>query len=234
MKIVCVYKTGGDYSIEYVVRLRDAVNRHTSKAHDFLCLTDDSRVAMACDTIPLKHDWWGWWSKIELFRDELPAGQYLYFDLDTIIVDEIDELIEQAALVNFAMLRGFNPSLGGDHPASGIMMGDFQSQFAIYERFVEDPIGWINQMQKNRPNAGMQGDQGYILEQVGWDVPKIQDFVPEDYIVGKRHTLGPHSLRKNGTHGNVIPAAAHVVAWSGNPRLHTIKTGPIAEQWRQI
>ncbi|NIV94692.1 hypothetical protein GWN42_18365, partial [candidate division KSB1 bacterium] len=41
-----------------------------------------------------EHEWQGWWAKMELFRPDLPVdGRILYFDLDMIIVDNIEPLI---------------------------------------------------------------------------------------------------------------------------------------------
>jgi len=222
LTVVCVYKTDGDYDPEYVRNLQAGVGKHLTLPHRFVCLTDDLGVDF-CECIPLKHGWPGWWSKIELFRPDLSLVNALYFDLDTVILGNIDQLAWLAFEFEFAALRGFNQrySPGGKKElnlASGVMVGDFSGQSGIYEVFAADPRKYMT-----RSEAGWRhGDQGFIASVIGLDVPRLQDYLPENYIVGKKIT------RK----GRLIPSEARVLAWSGKPRLHEIQEGSIIENWR--
>jgi hypothetical protein len=222
MKVICVYKTGGDYSYEYVHRLHCVTEDNLTIPHDFLCLTDDPRVTGE-PIIRLKHDWPGWWSKIELFRPDLPDDDYLYLDLDTLILKNIDRLAEAATKVDFAMLRAFRSHHGTERPISGIMMGRFRNHARIYETFVTNPDAWIRDTAVHGRGPGMKGDQGFIGKMMTWNVPKIQDLVPEGYVIHKFHW---NELGK-------IPENAHVLEWSGKPRLHVV-LGEIGEIWRGI
>lgn len=212
MRIVCVLKTGGDYDAEYVARLRQAVGRHTTIEHDFLCLTDDPAVRGLCSTLPLKHGWPGWWSKIELFRPGLFPGPSLYLDLDTLILGNIDELLKVAERFPFIALRGFNHRFRGPHRmnfASGIMAGDFAAHSQVYGEFVKDPVGNMALVREN----WRHGDQGFIASVLDVnEIPRLQDQLPRHYIVGKRLTRG----------GANIPPEARVLAWSGKPRLRDL------------
>lgn len=93
--IATVLRSGGDFTVEYVERLRDSV-----REYDFVCLSD---VPVPCERIPLDTGLRGWWAKLELFR--LP-GPIVYFDLDTIITGDIKELVEYPH--KFTVLRDFN------------------------------------------------------------------------------------------------------------------------------
>lgn len=39
----------------------------------------------------------GWWPKMELFRPKLPGGRNVYFDLDTLIVGDVQEIVDYPA-----------------------------------------------------------------------------------------------------------------------------------------
>ena len=43
------------------------------------------------ETIPLQHDWPGWFAKFELFRPDI-EGDLLYFDIDTVITGDLKQL----------------------------------------------------------------------------------------------------------------------------------------------
>jgi hypothetical protein len=156
-----------------------------------------------------------------LFRPDLPDDDYLYFDLDTLILKNIDGLAEVAQQTDFAMLRAFRRHHGYERPISGIMLGKLPRHASLYKIFAEDPQRWMYYTQRTGRGPGMKGDQGFIGERMTWDVTKIQDLVPEGYIIHKFHW---NELGK-------IPENAHVLAWSGKPRLHNVE-GEIGEIWR--
>jgi hypothetical protein len=213
MRVVCVLKTGGDYDAEYVARLQASVAANSSAPLSFLCLTDDHQVSSFCSTIPLKHGWPSWWSKIELFRPGLLPGPSLYLDLDTLILGNIDELVQVASRAPFTALRGFNHRLRDPRKhqnfASGIMAGHFEVMSRVYEEFIKDPLG---NMATRRENW-RHGDQGFIASVIDVDViPRLQDLLPTNYIVGKRITAN----------GKRIPYQSRVLAWSGQPRIRDL------------
>jgi hypothetical protein len=90
VKVLCV-KWGDKYSADYVLKLRNMVQRHLTLEHEFVCITDSPVKGVNC--IPFVSDLPGWWSKIELFVPDRFPGQNLYLDLDVIITANINDLV---------------------------------------------------------------------------------------------------------------------------------------------
>ena len=96
MKNVVCIKWGEKYSAEYVNRLYGMVQRQLSLPHRFVCLTEDSTgIDSVIETLPLirtdlKHSY----TKLQLFLNPLHdiQGQILFLDLDTVILNSIDDL----------------------------------------------------------------------------------------------------------------------------------------------
>jgi hypothetical protein len=199
---------------------------------EFVCLTDDLSLQQRdYQVIPIIHGWPRWWSKIELFRPGVfkENERVLYFDLDTLFMQEFSQLIQAAHQEDFMMLRGFNLQAlrQGDVAASGIMAwraGCLQSRL-IYDTFITDPTGIIERTEKKNGKPGGQGgDQGFIGELLGWqNIPKLQNYLPHNYIIGKR-------MAKR--YKVVIPDC-HVIAWSGNYTFVDMKQNPIDYKWME-
>jgi|ETNvirnome_6_100_1030635.scaffolds.fasta_scaffold12562_4 hypothetical protein len=103
LKVVTVLRTehkahGTSWKPEHAYKIQDMCNKYISD-HTFYCLTNETDLN--CNMIPLEHDWYGWWSKMELYK--IP-GPVLYFDLDTIILDNIDNIIQEIKDCNFTTL----------------------------------------------------------------------------------------------------------------------------------
>ncbi len=142
LTVACVLKSGGDYDWEYVWRLYKGVRKYLTIPYKFVCLTDVfvgydylvlGKIARGkIKIISLNDNLKGWWSKIELFKLK---GEVLYFDLDTIILKNLDLFVETfrtANLIssnrdNIYMLEAFRTVGEGNDWTSGIMMwdGDF-------------------------------------------------------------------------------------------------------------
>lgn len=167
LTVACVLRSGGDYGVDYVEKLRDGVARHLSLEHHFVCLSD---VEVPCDRVPMLRAWSGWWSKLELF--EWFTGPTLYFDLDTVIVGSIDDIADYPH--EFSMLSDFGrPS----SCASGVMAwcGDY-SHIALEfteERAADylEPTRW--------------GDQAWISETVGVEPDRLQELFPRQIVSRK-------------------------------------------------
>lgn len=94
--IWCV-KVGDKYRSEHVDNLHRMVDKNLSRPYRFNCLTQS------------KFD--GWWAKIDLLLKDGPA---IYFDLDVVIVDEIDSLARMAETNTFSMAKNWaNSGHGG-------------------------------------------------------------------------------------------------------------------------
>lgn len=193
LTVACVLRSGGVYGPEYVSRLHDGVKAHLSREHRFCCLTDQQEWFRGIEAVPLKHDWPGWWSKIELFRSDLLSGRVLYFDLDTVIRGSFAPLTAYRG--PFAMLTDFyKPS----RPASGVMAWKAGVGDGIYHRFVQE---------KDEIMARYRGlgDQGWISEVMG-PVDRIQDFFP-----------GVRSYKVDG-----LEEPTSVLCFHGEPKPHEL------------
>lgn len=156
LAVACVLRSGGDYDIDYIDRLQHDLKRHTPDA-ELICLSD---VPVPCARIPLKHDWPGWWAKIELFR--AIEGPVLYIDLDTLVMGDVSPLMDYehtfTALPNYLNRVGFG---------SGVMAwgGDLSR---LYETFREKPEAWMHACKTRQ----CWGDQGFIARHITaecWD-----------------------------------------------------------------
>ena len=91
------------------------VARNLSLPHRFVCL---SNVDVPCERIPLKHDWPGWWSCIELFRPDLPVeGRLLHIELDTLIMGSLGPIARYPAEFVVAGCEDYYPTKRPDPEA---------------------------------------------------------------------------------------------------------------------
>lgn len=100
MRVITVLRSGGDYKPSHVHALQKQV-AHWAPLATFECLSDVEIPGVK--TTPLVHGWPGWWSKMELFRPEL-RGDFLFMDLDTVIVGPLDDFDSVSSLT---ILRDF-------------------------------------------------------------------------------------------------------------------------------
>src|SRR5262245_61127515 len=124
LTVACVLRSGGEYKPAHVVRLRDGVRAHLRMKHRFLCLTD---LYVPCEMVPLRNNCSACWAKIEPFHRDMPRP-VLYFDLDTIIVDQLDGL---ALEHRFTVLQNF---WAADRIGSGMMAWDCDLS-SIYDAY---------------------------------------------------------------------------------------------------
>lgn len=107
LNIICVLWVGNfrgrDYNIDDVLRLKRMVLHNLKhRPFKFICLTNMSLNELdkqgdknqeGIQWISLKYDLPGWWSKLEVFRDDLGIeDKCMFLDLDTIITGSLDEI----------------------------------------------------------------------------------------------------------------------------------------------
>jgi hypothetical protein len=73
------------------------LSKHVTIDYEFLCLTN---IELNCKTIPLEYNHWGWWNKLQLYK--IP-GPVFYMDIDTIITDNIDDILNELSGREFSM-----------------------------------------------------------------------------------------------------------------------------------
>lgn len=157
------------YEPEHVYALQKQIEQCYKKPHRFICLTDFDNLK--CDSIKLKYNLPGWWSKMELFQPDLvsknPEDVFIYFDLDTCLVSDITELIDyphtMSALAEVSA-SGLVPGRFG----SGVMAwrGDWSH---VYHEFMKDTFGNIQKYK-------VGGDQ-HVLHEACPDFKPIQHII---------------------------------------------------------
>lgn len=104
IRIACVLKSGGRYTKEHVQILHDSLKRNISKPFEFAVFTDTPIDGINNEALKLSIP--GWWSKVEIFRS---AGPCLYIDLDTVIISNLDSLIDRVSRMPFGEIRMLTP-----------------------------------------------------------------------------------------------------------------------------
>lgn len=192
----------------WITKLQRMVDDNLLMPHKFVCL---SNVEVPCERIPLKHNWRGWWSKIEIFRPGLFEDEILYIDLDTVILDSIGDMFYHGK--DFVGLRPFNPinAVRQNYFASGMMSwkndSEYQMSF-IYECFDYE-----------KHTRMFPGDQDYISARL--QSHDVHNTAYWQDIVG-----GIYSYKRHIKNGKVCPDKARVVCFHGEPRPHMLN-----EEW---
>lgn len=193
MRIVTVLRSGGEYTPEHVARLKAQCDEWAAGI-PFCCLAD---TAVPCKRIPLRQDWPGYWSKLELFR--LP-GPILYLDLDSTICGSFGRLILQAKQAPFTIMRDvYTP-----HNMQSSVMAWSGSMWWLYAAFREDPDGLMH-----NPNLSHHSDQGIIQDEC-----RKRGFVPEYW----QDVLPGALVSYKKDCGDGVPVDARVVVFHGPPR----------------
>lgn len=227
VNVVCV-NWGDKYSPEYVTRLHQMVKKNTTHDFQMFCLTDNPDMYPDEITrIKLKPGFEGWWNKMQLFRDDvLPAGQYLYFDLDVVIVDNIDCLFE---FEGFGITRDFiNPEkglLGGKEYNSSIMR--FTQNNALWKHFKNNQSRWKAEQQR----ISFFGDQNVIsdfLNKTGFDNP-FPDYWIWSFKIGTLRGRRPVDHSK--FFGADIPNGGKVCVFHGEPNPDQVDIGWVNDNW---
>lgn len=203
LTVACVLKHGPEYGPEHVAALAAGVRRHLAIPHRIVCLTDmpGSVERIGVEPVLLEHGWPGWWSKIELFRPGLFKGPVLYADLDTVIVSNIDDMVEGH---RFTVLRSFWVRPGHPRIGSGLMAWN-EDLSRLYRRFAEKPET-VMAVSKTTENWG---DQGFIQGFSPVRMERWQDKFPGRVISYK---LGV--MKNDGR----VTVGTSIVCYHGKPR----------------
>jgi hypothetical protein len=232
LNVICL-KHGTKYSADYVNKLYHMVQRHLTVPHRFMCFTDDAEhIESNIETQALPQvqaSLSGWWWKPYLFNSSLfPAGDVnLFFDLDTVIVNNIDKLVtylpgEFVGLRNVS--RVFRPGL--KKLGSAVMRWSAEKHHQIWADLLAQPT-----LMTQYP-----GDQDWIWARASEHIK----FYPDPWIrsykweIRSRKELEGHG--KNCVFGTIknpeIPLETAVLAFHGNPQIHSVQDPVIIQNWR--
>jgi hypothetical protein len=216
INIALVLKNGGGtYDYRYINAIAKNVREKVTIPYNLVVLTDDDNgfdQTVINEVIPLKHNFSGWWSKIELFRPNIFSGQVFYMDLDTVIVDNIDDIIS----VN-TIFSGIRDLYHHNFMNTGLMSWDSRYNEQIYENFVKQSYSIMK--------TYTEGDAKWIRNNV-YNYDYLTDFFPNKIVSFKASCY-------NKITGNIsIPLNASIICFHGLPRPHTITHPSITKHWK--
>ena len=155
---IMTMKWGKAYSSQEVNILFRAVAAHTSSRFDFVCLTDnpvglDSRIktreipVSGLDGLP--DDWMnrgGVWPKVCLYHPDLKREfrQILFIDIDTLIVGNIDPLLDdpgdELVMMNSGKAWKRWDDRQAPEPVSGMLSFRPKFHVDVFEQFAASPL----------------------------------------------------------------------------------------------
>lgn len=143
-RVLTVLRSGGDFWPEHVYAMQRQIARWAPDAR-FACLTDFHIPGVEC--LSLRHNWPGWWSKIEMFR----FGGFLYTDLDNIVLGPIDDLFTGR----------YTTQRGGWNALAYVPVGMYE----LYYDFRHAPGEYMALHEADVPGKPY-GDAGYIASKL--------------------------------------------------------------------
>lgn len=206
LTVVCVYSPGAGFTDEYVTRLKSAVEKNCSVPHRFVCITNSNLANV--ETIKRATAWRNWWIKLELFRPGLFKGPVVYFDLDTLILNDITDILTYPH--DFSCPTNWK---GGEtHISSAIMAWDGREDLShIYGGFHTSMIIEYEQQWTR------WGDQGFIQDTLSRPFTSLQRLFPGRIVHYKSHCIGTTK-----EFPGKAPKGASIVCFSGTPRPHEL------------
>ena len=224
---VCV-NWGTKYSPAYVDRLYHMIKKNTSRDFKMYCLTEElDKYQSPIIPIKLEPGFDGWWNKMQLFKPGcLPDGEYLYFDLDVVIVDNIDCFFN---FDGFGITRDFiNPDqglMGGKEFNSSIMR--FTQNCTLWDYFLSNQLHW-SKAQKQVPFFGDQNVISSFLNNTGFSSPFPDEWVWSFKIGSIR---GRRPLDLSQFFGAKIPVGGKVCVFHGKPNPEDVNLDWVREHW---
>ena len=108
--MITVYSvcTWNKYHPGYVYALRDMVAKYLTIPHEFKCITNLHLPGIHCLKPPVPY--FSWWSKIGLFYPGIATGPSIYFDLDVVIVGNINYIVGWAENAEFSAAENWAES----------------------------------------------------------------------------------------------------------------------------
>lgn len=233
--IDCACVIHGDaYSWDYVDRLYSMLCRNLSRPVRLHVYTEKDRV------VPLpyiKHELedWGlvgpkraWWYKIQLFNPNLYSGPLLYFDLDVVIVRNID-WIWNLSLHQFWTVRDFKYLWRPHHFSinSSIMWFDTAKFKNIWQTFKRQTV--------HANTLKYRGDQDYLSDMIPestrrfFDTNQVKSWRWECFDGGYNFEQKRHLIPGEGTK---VTEATSVLVFHGKPKPFDISDPLIVQHWQ--
>jgi hypothetical protein len=233
--IDCACVIHGDaYDWIYVDRLFNMLTRHMSQNIRFHVYTEADRPVPA-NMIKHALPAWGirgakssWWYKMKLFDSSEHAGPLLYFDLDTVIVKNIDWICKLPPTW-FWTIRDFKYLWRPTHYSinSSIMWWDTRKFDYVWKEFQQRPLQQV--MKQYR------GDQDYLTKTIENSQVRYLD---SDHVKSWRWECldgGYNFKRRNyqslGT-TTIISPQTDILVFHGHPKPAELQDSVVLQHWK--
>ncbi|WP_298954797.1 hypothetical protein [uncultured Methylobacterium sp.] len=153
--LITVLRSGGRYDAAWVARLAGGVRRHAPAFGRILCLTDLPLDVEGVERVALRHDWPGWWAKMEAFRPGLADGTALLCDLDTVLTGPAAALAEPG-------LAAMEDYFHEGRISSALLRWHGDELASLYAAFAAEPGRWMNPGACGPVPNAVHGDQVVI------------------------------------------------------------------------
>lgn len=225
---------GTGYAWDYVDRLYNMLSRHLTRPVRLHVYTEATRVVPSPYIKHALADWKisgpkkSWWYKIQLFNTEHHSGPLLYFDLDTVIVNNLD-WIWNLPLTYFWGVRDFkhlwNPAFNQIN--SSIMYWNTNDFNYVWQNFKTQEL--TKMLLKYR------GDQDYISEIIPmaqrkfFELERVKSWRWQCLDGGYNFDKKRHLLPNTGTsfENNVS-----VLIFHGKPKPSEITDPVVVQHWK--
>lgn len=226
MKSIVCMKWGTLYGADYVNTLYSMVKRNISGEFRFVCLTDDpiginpAVEIRECPTInaPTPYNNSGW-RKLTLWDSSLFGLEetWLFFDLDVIIVDNIDDLFTYKPEESFIVMQNWTQKNKNIGNTSVFRFTTGKHDYLLHE-FSKNPLLIIK-------NKITRNEQIYISNRIN-----SMKFWPDEWcVLFKVQCIPPFPQRL--WEDTFIPKGAKVIAFPGVPNPHQAKEGIWPAKW---
>lgn len=225
---------GTAYSWKYVDTLYSMLNRHISAGVRLHVYTEPKRkvpepyIKHALVEWPGVTDKRSWWYKMQLFNAESHQGPMLYFDLDVVIVRNLDWMLD-LPLTNFWAIRDFKHLYKSYHTGinSSIMYWDTRRFAHVWPEFEKKNV--YNMIAK------YHGDQDYITEVIP---AEHRRFFDQDKITSYRWQAldGGYNFQRKYYYkpntGVTIGDTTSVLIFHGKPKPGDVTDPYIQSMWQ--
>jgi hypothetical protein len=198
-KVALVLRSGGEFKLEHVERLVRQIRNPGNWHGEIVVLSDMPIDLPGVCWAPLQYRFPGWWAKMELFTLGVDV---LYFDLDTTIVGDINEL---------AGLNVWAPNADFYKPEKlQTSMGFFTAAGAerTWSAFSGSPDFVMR---------SFRGDGEFVNHVWAGKCRPVQDLLPGQVVSYKINVQrDPRKAKHVGT--GYVPEGARVVCFHGQPR----------------
>jgi hypothetical protein len=234
MTNVVAVNWGTKYGVEYTLRLYNMVKRNTTKDFKFYVLTDNTNYY---DKYPYIHsveidtDLIGWWNKLLLFKKgTLPEGEYLYFDLDVVIFDNIDCFFDHNSFgITRDFIRPNDGLLPGPEYNSSILKFDNRTTNGIWQHYINNKKLWHNYQKQ----IHFFGDQNLISHYVN-SYPDYLNVFPDEWIWSFKKGVerGKHAGDRSKWFGAIPPEGGKVCVFHGEPSPDKVDLEWVIQNWK--